>query len=90
MEDYQKEKLSKLIVDLVKDKIYQPMKAKEMAALMGIPKAERAALQEVLDKLVATGKIGISQRPYGEFHTCRYRHGEPEGLRFRKSRRSRG
>ncbi len=62
MEDYQKEKLSKLIVDLVKDKIYQPMKAKEMAALMGIPKAERAALQEVLDKLVATGKIGISQK----------------------------
>jgi len=62
MQDYQKEKLAKLIVDLVKDKIYQPMKAKEMASLIGIPKAERAALQEVLDKLVSQGKIGISQK----------------------------
>ena len=62
MQDYQKEKLGKLIVDLVNDKIYQPMKAKEMAMLMGIPKAERAALQEVLDRLVAEGKIGISQK----------------------------
>ncbi|SFG29379.1 ribonuclease R [Oribacterium sp. WCC10] len=62
MEDYQKDKLARLIVDLVKDKIYQPMKAKEMANLIGIPKAERAALQEVLDRLVSEGKIGISQK----------------------------
>ena len=62
MQDYQKEKLAKLIVDLVKDPIYQPMKAKEMAMLIGIPKPERAALQEVLDRLVSEGRIGISQK----------------------------
>ncbi len=62
MQDYQKDKLAKLIVDLVKDKIYQPMKAKEMAMLLGIPKPERRDFQEVLDRLVSTGKIGISQK----------------------------
>ncbi len=62
MQDYQKEKLGKLIVDLVRDPIYQPMKAKEMAMLIGIPKAERSALQEVLDGLVSEGRIGISQK----------------------------
>ncbi len=60
MEDYQKKKLGELIVELVNDKIYTPMKTKEMANLMGIPKAERHSLQEVLDVLVSEGKIGLS------------------------------
>lgn len=67
MLDYQKEKLEKIIIDIVKEKIFQPMKAKELACLLDIPKAERADLQEVLDKLVAEGKIGVSVKgKYGK------------------------
>ena len=67
MQDYQKDKLAKLIIELVNDKIYVPMKAKELCMLMGIPKAERSDFQEVLDRLVSSGKIGVSQKgKYGK------------------------
>lgn len=86
MQDYQKEKLSRLIVDLVRDPIYQPMKAKEMAMLIGIPKAERVALQEVLDDLVSQGRIGISQRgKYGRMENFTHVgcfHAHPRGFGF--------
>ena len=86
MQDYQKEKLAKLIVDLVKDPIYQPMKAKEMAMLIGIPKPERAALQEVLDRLVSEGRIGISQKgKYGRTENFTHVgtfHAHPRGFGF--------
>lgn len=67
MQEFQKEKLAGIIEDLVKDKIYQPMKSREMANLMGIPKPERRDFQEVLDRLVTEGKIGLSVRgKYGK------------------------
>lgn len=67
MLDYQKEKLGKILVDLVNDKQFQPMKAKEIACLLDIPKPERGALQEVLDQLVSQGKIGVSAKgKYGK------------------------
>ncbi|MGN0375306.1 MAG: ribonuclease R [Butyrivibrio sp.] len=55
-------KRKKVINDLIHDKFYTPMKAKEIAILLNIPKPERAALQEVLDALVAEGKIGLSKK----------------------------
>lgn len=61
MDNIQKEKLSKLIIELMHDKLYVPMKLKELAIFLEIPKAERASLQEVLDELVSDGKIGISK-----------------------------
>lgn len=56
------EKRKKVINDLIHDKFYTPMKAKEIAILLNIPKSERPALQEVLDALVLEGKIGVSRK----------------------------
>lgn len=56
------EKRKKIIDDLIHDKMYVPMKAKEIAVLLNISKEERPALQEVLDALVFEGRIGISKK----------------------------
>lgn len=56
------EKRKKVINDLIHDKFYTPMKAKEIAMLLNIPKEDRPDLQKVLDALVLEGKIGISKK----------------------------
>lgn len=52
----------KTIYRFICDELYVPMKAKEIAAVLNIPKTERGALQEVLDALLAEGKIEVSKR----------------------------
>ena len=42
-----------MLTALFRDPAYVPMKAKEIAALLNIPKGQREELQEVLDILVA-------------------------------------
>lgn len=56
------EKRKKVINDLIHDKMYVPMKAKEIAMLLNVSKEDRQDLQEVLDALVREGKIGLSKR----------------------------
>ncbi len=56
------EKKKKTIYSLLCDDFYVPMKAKEMAMLLQIPKSQRAELQEVLDALVADGKADVSKK----------------------------
>lgn len=52
---------------LLEDPTYVPMKLKELAMLLGIPKEQRGELQEVMDALVAEGKAGVSKRgKYGK------------------------
>lgn len=52
---------------LIEDPTYVPMKVKELAMLLDIPKEQRGELQEVLDALVAEGKVGVSKRgKYGK------------------------
>lgn len=52
---------------LIQDATYVPMKLKELAMLLEIPKEKRGELQEVMDALVAEGKVGISKRgKYGK------------------------
>lgn len=55
-------KRKKTINDLIHDKHYVPMKAKEIAILLDIPKENRADLMEVLDALVTEGSIGLSKK----------------------------
>ncbi|MCM1307983.1 MAG: ribonuclease R [Butyrivibrio sp.] len=55
-------KRKKVINDLIHDKNYVPMKAKEIAILLDISKEDRQELSEVLDALVAEGAIGLSKR----------------------------
>ena len=64
------EQRKQMLTELVHDKAYVPMKAKEIAMLLNIPKAMRGELQEVLDELVSEGKLGISKKgKYGKPET---------------------
>jgi ribonuclease R len=56
-----------MLLQLINDPAYTPMKLKELAILFDIPKDQREDLKEVMDALVAEGKIGISQKgKYGK------------------------
>lgn len=46
----------KMIYDFICDELYVPMKAKEMAIVLNVPKSQRGELVEVLDALTADGK----------------------------------
>lgn len=53
----------KMIADLVlRNELYVPMKTKEIAILLQIPKSQRSELQEVLDALVSDGIIGVTKK----------------------------
>ena len=52
----------KTIYEFICSDIYVPMKAKEIAIVLNVPKAQRGELQEVLDALLAEGKIEVSAK----------------------------
>ena len=52
----------KTIYDFICDEFYVPMKIKEIAIMLNIPKEQRVELQEVLDELVCDGKIEVSAK----------------------------
>lgn len=56
------EKRKKLVYELLCEDFYVPMKAKEIATFMNVPKTERNDLLEVLDALVAEGKADITAK----------------------------
>jgi len=51
-----------LILALMNEKEYVPMKIKELAILLDIPKENREDLKQVLDALMAEGKISVSKK----------------------------
>lgn len=51
--------LSELILE---NELYVPMKTKELAILLQVPKEQRYELQEVLDSLVRDGVIGVTKK----------------------------
>ena len=57
-----KERRKNLADLILNNELYVPMKTKEIAILLGIPKELRHELQEVLDSLVADGTIGVSKK----------------------------
>ena len=62
MEETLMEERKQMLLTLMKDPTYVPMKLKELAMLLGVPKEQRKDLEEVLNELVASGKIGISKK----------------------------
>ena len=56
------EERKQMLLTLMKDPTYVPMKLKELAMLLGVPKEQRKDLEEVLNELVASGKVGISKK----------------------------
>lgn len=66
MEKNQFEERKKIVYNLICDPLYKPMKQKELAILLQVPKERRMDLVEVLDALVAEGKVELSKR--GLYH----------------------
>ena len=56
------EEKKKKLYGLFCDRNYVPMKIKELAMLLDIPRERREELREVLDALVADGKIEVNKR----------------------------
>lgn len=52
----------KLICELVEDEFYVPMKEKELAAFMQVRPEERPELKQILEELLAEGKLNITKR----------------------------
>ncbi|HBN55930.1 MAG TPA: ribonuclease R, partial [Lachnospiraceae bacterium] len=62
MTEEQLEKRKKTIYELICSDFYVPMKIKELAVFLDIPKEQRSELTEVLDALMLEGKIEVSQK----------------------------
>ncbi len=56
------EKRKKVILDFISDDLYVPMKIKEIAIVLQIPREQRNELKEILDALVEEGRISLSKR----------------------------
>ena len=54
------EKRKKVIYDFICDDLYVPMKAKEIAVVLNVPKTQKHELMEVLDALLADGKVELT------------------------------
>lgn len=66
------EKQKKVLLDLMNDKFYVPMKIKELAVLLNVSKERRGELEAVLDELVKEGKVSLSKR--GKYSIAREKH----------------
>lgn len=56
------EKRKKIVYDLMCDQLYTPMKFKELAMLLQVPKEKRDDLRQILESLEADGKIYLSKQ----------------------------
>lgn len=56
------EKRKKVICSLVEEEMYVPMKEKEMAVFLQVPKAERDAFSQLLQELLAEGRLSLTKR----------------------------
>ena len=56
------EKRKKIIYEFICDDMYVPMKLKELAILLQVPKEQRSELKAVMDALEAEGKVHVSQK----------------------------
>ena len=56
------EQRKRMIYDFICDELYVPMKLKELAILMQVPKKDRAELMRVMDALVEEGKVELTKK----------------------------
>ena len=56
------EKRKKIIYEFICDDMYVPMKLKELAILLQVPKEQRSELKAVMDALEVEGKVHVSQK----------------------------
>ena len=60
--DNQSESRKQMIYELICSDSYRPMKAKELAGFLAVPRAEKDEFREILDQLVHEGKIIIDTK----------------------------
>ena len=60
--DEMREKRKKVIIDLVNDPLYVPMKEKELAVFLQVAKEDREELRQLLQELLAEGKLILTSR----------------------------
>ena len=66
-EDPELTEKKKMLEDLMKEPAYVPLKLKELAILLDVPRERRKELQAVLDELLSEGRISISAKgKYGK------------------------
>ena len=86
MEEEVLKQREQILLELMDNKDYVPMKLKELAMLLGVPKTQREDLKEVLDNLVSQGKVGLSKKgKYGKPETFSVNgiySGHPKGFGF--------
>ncbi len=78
MENRSFEERKKILLDFMGEDAYRPMRLKDLAVFLGVPRESREELKAVLDALMAEGKVGISSKgrygkaemfaPIGVFH----------------------
>lgn len=56
------EKRKKIVYDIIQDDIYRPLKLKEFSYLLQIPARERRELEQILNELIAEGKISVTKK----------------------------
>lgn len=56
------EQRKRMIYELIRDNLYVPMKIKELAIFLQVPKEKRHELEEVLGALVDEGKIEVTKK----------------------------
>lgn len=62
MKPKQLKKRKKYIYDVICTKDYQPMRAREIAILLQVPKEKRRDLQDTLDTLLQDGRVAMDRR----------------------------
>lgn len=60
LEELQEKK--RMIYAMISDEDYRPMKIKEMAVFLNVPKSQRGDFHEVVDSLLQEGKIAIGEK----------------------------
>lgn len=84
--DHDLERRKKVILDLMNDSLYVPMKQKELAIILDLPSDRRGELIEALDALLSEGKIECSKR--GKYSIAKEKKligtfcGHPSGFGF--------
>lgn len=64
------EERKRILLDIINSKGYKPMKIKELAILLNVPKGDRDELKYVLDELVDEGKLYLSKKgKYDKYRT---------------------
>ena len=56
------DKRKKVLLDLMGEEFYVPMKEKELAVMLQVSKEDRAELNKILNELLAEGKISITKK----------------------------